>query len=473
MQINRDILAGILLTLMLVWSLLAYNVLEGVLGTATLFIAYLLFVVYKPSTFLFLASFSQWLSINIKVLYANAIDIDHKDVFSYYTAPEYLDQAFLYSSVGFIALIIFIFFSFRRPIKKDELVKVFSKYSFYKILIFYITYVFLIETLYQLRNVVPGLFQVIFSLGLLKWGIFAVIIAYAFLVDKKYVTIAILLSIFEFISGFYSYFSEFKSVVFYFLIGSTLILTDRIKIKYLLVGVLSGFFLIQIGLFWTTVKGDYREFLSQGERVQKVSVSSEEAFNKLIELYENTNSEVIEQSTEALIDRLGYLDFFALVIRNVPTYVNHTEGEIWFASFVHIITPRIFFPDKPAIDDSEHTRKYAGVMVATGSQGASHSIGYMADAFVDFGPIFMVLPIIIFAILSGVSYSRALYSTYNILYGIALSTPIFGLISVYGKNSIKLVSQLIMYLIVVYLINKFLVPKIDSFLLKAVTDKHL
>lgn len=464
--VGRKILGFFILALFFIWAIFSGNPLETVIAGIALFVVYYLFFFLKPSPVIFLSLLTQWVAIYIKVIWANIDGINLKEVFSYYTSPENIHQAFYFSSFGFISISFGIFLFLQNEALKDRLVKDFSAYSFKHLFIFYIAFSVFIEIILSGRGLFPGLFQVFYSLSELKWGILTVIIIYAFAVERSRKKYAIGLALVEFSLGLYSYFSDFKTVIVYFIIGIAFILGDRIKAKHLVIGTFSLILLFQFGLLWTTIKGDYRAFLSQGQRAQKVSVSSEDAFDKFFELAANVNAEDLKQNEAFMIDRLGYLDFFSLVIEQVPEKVPFEEGKVWFSSFTHMVTPRILFPNKPSIDDSEHTRKYSGIMVATQSMGASHSLGYMVDAYIDFGPVFMVLPLFLFGAFIGLTYSNLLYKSYNLLWGILLSVPVYTFISTFGKNSLKMVSQLIMYLLVIWLFRKFVIPRIDHYIRK-------
>lgn len=465
MRIDPKAFGYFLATILCLWGALSENVLETMVSAATLVIIYFLFFVRKPSPIILFSMLLQWVAVNIKVFWANIEGIKLRDVFSYYTSPDYIEHAFYLSSIGLLALSFGIYWFLKVEYSIEQFKQSFAPYSFKRILIFYFVFSFTVEVLVGLRNSMPGLFQVFYSFSILKWGFFTALVIHAFLFEKKNRSYAIYIALFEFVVGFYSYFSEFKTVILYFAIAVLYINEREFKLKQLLVGALSFYVVFQFGLLWTTVKGDYREFLSQGAQSQQVNVSTYDAFNKLIELINNVDDEALQQNTTLMIDRIGYLDFFSLVIKRVPKYIPYEEGKVWFHSFTHIVTPRILFPNKPAIDDSEHTRKYTGIMVATQSMGVSHSIGYMADAYIDFGPMLMFLPIILLGCLIGATYTNLLYKSFNLYWGCVLSSSVFLFISEYGKNSLKMVSQYVMFLLVVWLFRKYIIKYIDPYLL--------
>ena len=101
---------------------------------------------------------------------------------------------------------------------------------------------------------------------------------------------------------------------------------------------------------------------------------------------------------------MSYVQYFALTMVNVPTSMPYEHGALWAGAIRHIVTPRIFFPNKAVLDDSERASLYTGMAVAGAEQGTSIGIGYMAESYVDFGPIGMFLPILFLGIFYGLMY---------------------------------------------------------------------
>src|SRR4029077_6417558 len=96
---------------------------------------------------------------------------------------------------------------------------------------------------------------------------------------------------------------------------------------------------------------------------------------------------------DALIMRISYVNFFALATENVPGRIPYENGALWRGSVVHMFMPRVLFPEKPILDDSERTRTYTGMNVAGSEQDTSIGIGYVGESYIDFGPIGMFIPI--------------------------------------------------------------------------------
>jgi len=109
--------------------------------------------------------------------------------------------------------------------------------------------------------------------------------------------------------------------------------------------------------------------------------------------------------------------------------------------------PRFLFPDKKSIDESEMTNKYTGLGVAGSDRGTSISIGYMGECYIDFGAIFMFIPILLLGIYYGLIYSW--FVNRAGLFGMAVATALL-LFNTYmlETSSIKIVGGVTAELIV-------------------------
>ena len=230
----------------------------------------------------------------------------------------------------------------------------------------------------------------------------------------------------EFFAGLLGYFSSFKSV-FFLLIIVMLGSRHLWNVKRILLGVIVCFFLVISSIVWSAIKEDYREFLNQGSKAQEVLVPIPERIDKLEELLSGLTDEGFFQGVDALIARVGYVTYFALTIGNVPDHLPYEKGQLWLGAVKHVFMPRVFYPGKGILDDSERTSYYTGVQVAGMEQGASISIGYMGESYIDFGPIGMFAPIFVLGLLYGFIYRLFVkYARFKIIgFGAATSVLLF------------------------------------------------
>jgi hypothetical protein len=248
----------------------------------------------------------------------------------------------------------------------------------------------------------PGLAQLIYALTTLKWmAVF--VLGFASMEQRRgYGFVAAVIAI-EVAVGVLGFFSGFKSVFFVLLVVA-LSSPFALRGKRLAFSgsVVAAVFLL--GVVWSSIKGQYRDFLNQGSGQQEVIVSVDESAAKLTDLVSTFSWENFTDGLETLILRIGYVKFFALTLANVPEAVPYEHGALWLGAVKHVMTPRLFFPEKAALSDSERTTLYTGVRVASAEEGTSIGIGYVAESYVDFGPRWMFAPILLLGVFHGLVY---------------------------------------------------------------------
>lgn len=249
---------------------------------------------------------------------------------------------------------------------------------------------------------IPALTQFIFALAAFKW-VAVFIVAYSVLEQRAgYIFLAAIVLL-EVIVGFLTYFAGFKSIFFVLLIVA---LTSPLALrgKRLAITLSVGVTLFLFSVVWSAIKGEYREFLNQGSQQQEVVVSVDESAGKLSELVTNFTWDNFSVGLDNMILRVSYVNYFALTLMNVPDHVPYERGALWLGALKHIVTPRLLFPEKAAISDSDRTMLYTGVEVAGVERGTSIGIGYVGESYVDFGPAWMFAPIFLLGASYGLVY---------------------------------------------------------------------
>jgi hypothetical protein len=216
----------------------------------------------------------------------------------------------------------------------------------------------------------------------------------------------------------------------------------------------------RIGLIWTAVKVDYRNFLTGGARTIQNTRTQSESLPYLWNLITNIEEQDLQNATDDLIDRIGYINYFSLAINHVPRVVPHQDGDIWKNAILHVFMPRAIFPNKPIIDDSEHTSKYTG-RYFSGYGVASFSLGYTADAYVDFGKFLMFIPIFLLGLFMGKCFQFFLLRSKNMVWGIIFTAPFFFFTNVYGMNTVKVVGLLLAYVIFIGITRNQIIKYVD------------
>ncbi len=97
--------------------------------------------------------------------------------------------------------------------------------------------------------------------------------------------------------------------------------------------------------------------------------------------------------------------YFSHVLEHVPAIVPHEGGSLTMRAVRHVVQPRVIFPDKADLGvDSWLVRIYAGFDVAGEELETSVGLTYMAQFYIDFGSIGMMLALLVYGALLGVLY---------------------------------------------------------------------
>jgi hypothetical protein len=254
-------------------------------------------------------------------------------------------------------------------------------------------------------------------------------------------------------------------------IGAFFTLNRKISAKAFFATLLTVTLTFFIFIIWSASKGKYRSYLTGGQRSQNV-VQTDQLNNIAVlwdivsEDFSSENfSESFDRGRDALIYRISYVEYFALALKQVPTFIPHENGQMLLAAIEHILKPRIFFPDKKVIYDSDITSKYTGISFAGRDEGTSFSLGAVAEAFIDFGVVYMFIPIFFYGIFFGWMYRTLMLKGYNIVWGICYSAPLFQYLWMFPVPGTKLLGWSITYFVNFYLINRYLVKYLDRWLL--------
>ena len=136
----------------------------------------------------------------------------------------------------------------------------------------------------------------------------------------------------------------------------------------------------------------------------------------------------------------------------------HENGALWLDAITRPFMPRLFFPSKTAINDSERTNYYTGLAVAGAEEGTSISLGYVAESYIDFGAIYdgtAVRPGVDFG---GLLSQNAYFDRPRTLLGRSLATG-----TIYGATFLelsitKVFGNLVVTILVSWVILRFFAP---------------
>ena len=413
---------------------------------------YLLQQPYKPGVFSLIA-IQHFLQIAAAVWLCNYLG---KDI-DYNTRSR--STAIIASSIGLCCMLApIIYYQHKIPNQSRKTLSSYvSNFSTQKVMYLYIITFFFASFLGSIAFLFGGLTQIIFSLVKIKWILF-LLFGYMCFLKKEKINIFYLFVALEFVNGFLGFFSDFKTVI-YFLIVLMLSLVEKLDFKQVVqIGVIT-ILLCFFGLFWTNIKGNYRAFLNGGEKSQAVTVEKGAAIDRLVQLSGNVDNESLNGSVESLLDRLQYTYHFAKTIDRIPAVMPYENGANWLRSLEFATTPRILNPDKPNYDATEKTKKYTGIRYAGRAQGASFSLGYFPDCYIDFGIYGMMGLLFIIGMLYKFIYSYLLRkSSKNLVFNYAVVGAFFLEFNALEMDSTYLLGRLFSSIITFYILVRFFFP---------------
>lgn len=180
---------------------------------------------------------------------------------------------------------------------------------------------------------------------------------------------------------------------------------DRRNLRHWMALGAAGVCAVGVGLLWMGIRTEYRRDYVEIDNFSSSRSARLRDIQSLSVDFLRGDRDSTWDTADKLVDRMWAIYYPALAVERVPSHVPHTNGEILSAALVHIVTPRVFFPDKPELQsDSEKVRKYSGVFVAGAEQNTSIAFGYAAEAYIDFGVPVMFLPVLGFGLALGVLY---------------------------------------------------------------------
>lgn len=305
----------------------------------------------------------------------------------------------------------------------------------------------------------PGLSQLLLALASFKWAAFVVLTYATFVRPGGGLFIWFTIFAAEFIFALGGYFSSFRDVFIYTLIGLGAAQV-RVSIGRALFGSVLFGLLVFIALLWTAVKSDYRQFARGDNAAQVVTVDFATGLAKLWQLTAALESTDIKFSAENLIKRISYTEYFGATLLYVPDVVPHEKGTLWTDAMTRPLMPRFLFPEKPIIDESLLTATYTGLEISGMDQGTQISIGYMGEAYIDFGRWGMFFPIFLLGLLMGRIYRWILLGRGSFgIVGLGLAPVVLMVAILLETSSAKIIGGLFAWTLAVWLVVSFVLPR--------------
>lgn len=165
--------------------------------------------------------------------------------------------------------------------------------------------------------------------------------------------------------------------------------------------------IMALGVIWMGIRAEIRRDYVEVDNFASGARSARASrVENLASTFLKNDAEGIWDTTDVLVDRMWAVYYPALALKRVPSILAHTDGAIVGAALLHIVTPRVFFPNKGQLpSDSDEVRKYSGVHVAGREVNTSIAFGYSAESYIDFGIPLMFVPVFGFGVFLGFCYA--------------------------------------------------------------------
>jgi hypothetical protein len=272
------------------------------------------------------------------------------------------------------------------------------------LVIVYVASIFVEGSLISIAGYYPNFRQIIVTLDTARLGILFLIMRRLCGGKPQWGLLFLVVSI-EVVLGITGFFAGFREPVVLAVLA-VLEIFDRRKTQHWLALTVAIVGISVLGVVWIGIRSQYRrEYIevdqfsnSRNARVTRVGDLTSDFFR--------SDAADIWHTTDTLVDRMWTIYYPALAIARVPSVLPHTDGAIFGAALLHIVTPRIFFPNKAMLEsDSDEVRKYSNVAVAGRETNTSIAFGYSAESYIDFGLPWMFLPVFGFGVFIGAMYA--------------------------------------------------------------------
>ncbi|WP_176113006.1 hypothetical protein [Sediminibacterium ginsengisoli] len=426
---------------------------------------YKFFWIPQQSNVLFWGQLVQWLSVSIQILYCSATgttlaELMRNTIFPVsqfpFTITLSIISLYSFSAGLFLAV---------RKLKHPDLNTIAVQYSAKKSLFIYVA----ISVVIYLTQIViwafPSVVQLIYFFFYIKWGFFFLTFYLVHKTAKELRLILYLIICTEFVLGLSSFFaSSFLYIMFFTFISIAVLQRKMINFRSAFLLLLGAGLIAHVSILWTSVKKNYRNYVTQGVVSQSVTVSKKDAIVNLIRSANDVRDSEYKDAIVTLVNRIGYVQYFAAATAYVPAVKPYEYGKIYWSAISHYLVPRFLDPDKETLDDSKHTNYYTGLNLSGADQATSFSLGTAADAYIDFGPVFMYIPLFLFGFFCGTAYKFLFRRSINQLWATIFTMPFFLLVNIYGADTKKAFGFILIYFVVILLTQKKIQNIVDPLL---------
>jgi len=299
---------------------------------------------------------------------------------------------------------------------------------------------------------IPQLQQPMIVLYLVKFIFVYLVAAAAFIEGRGYGWLVVILSV-EVVSGLTNFFGTFKEAFFLVLIALVAV-ERRPTLRMWAFGLAACGLVLFLSVLWTAVKPDYRRWVSgySGEQIvvrtfqERVSWMADHMITRDFDYWSSFND---------MVNRIDNTYVFAQFLAQEDNGAVPELRSRYVGGIEHVLMPRILFPGKEVIDDSAVTSAMTGRVI---DKNTSISIGFIAEAYYDFGPGWMFMPVLLIGLTVGAAgrYFMTRKAPYLIRQAFA-ATALFNFFQ-FGTNFNKALGTFLVGFVVFALILRFAYP---------------
>lgn len=277
-------------------------------------------------------------------------------------------------------------------------------FSFGLLVTVYVVTVFLEGTLSTIAPDYPSLRQIITTFDSARLGVLFLILRRLCAPPPRFGILALVVAI-EIVLGITGFFAGFREPIVLAVLA-VLEVFDRRNGKHWVALAVASVAICALGVLWMGIRTDYRRDYVAMDQFSGSRNARITRIEDLTSTFMRNDTDSLLKTTDQLVDRMWTIYYPALALKRVPSALPHTDGQIIGAALLHIVTPRVFFPNKGELpSDSDEVRKYANVAVAGREVNTSIAFGYSAESYIDFGVPWMFLPILAYGIFVGACYT--------------------------------------------------------------------
>jgi hypothetical protein len=239
----------------------------------------------------------------------------------------------------------------------------------------------LTQLLGAIASSIPILAQPVLALTLVKFVFIYILAAKVFESERGYGWL-FLMSLMEMVTGLVGFFASYKEAFIVMLIALASN-HRRASAGQWIFAATTVAAVIWVSLIWTTVKNEYRYNVFSYPIQERLEWMANRLFG-------DGNMDYSDAAVQ-LLARIGYTELYAEVLARQDSGALPSGFNFYASAVEHVLTPRILFPDKPALDDSKITTALLGVRI---DDDTSIGVGFVAQAQVDFGFPGLLLPVL-------------------------------------------------------------------------------